>query len=121
MGYSLCGIFYSLVFCFAEDWRKVFYILIGFSFITLLLIWIFIYDSPRAFINKKDYKTTIKILEGIASFHGKLEEFRESIKSEEYQDFISKLKGEKAIEIQENEIKKRPKQGKKRRKRRKKW
>ena len=103
VGYSLCGVLYSLAFYFTQNWRKVFYILIGASLFTLLLIWIFIYDSPRGYINKKDYKNTMKILEGIASFNGKLEEFRESINSEEYQDFINEIKGEKVIEIQENE------------------
>ena len=50
------------------------------------------YDSPRGFINKKDYKSTIEILEGIAFFNGKLDEFRESLKQEEYQDIIRQSK-----------------------------
>ena len=114
VGYSLCGILYSFAFYFAQEWRVVFYILIGSSFLSLLLIWIFVYDSPRGYINKRDYKNTMKILEGIASFNGKLEEFRESIKQEEFQDFINELKGEKTIEVEEknNEGGKGEKEGK---------
>ena len=113
VGYSLCGVLYSLAFYFAQEWRKVFYILISATFITLLFIWIFIYDSPRRYINKKNYKKTMHILEGIASFNGKLEEFRESIKSEEYQDFINEMKGKTAIEIKEDEKKEENEENKK--------
>ena len=101
VGYSLCGILYSFAFYFAQKWRVVFYILIISSLLSMLLIWIFIYDSPRGYINNRDYKKTMKILEGIAYFNGKLEDFRESIKEEEFQDFIKELKGEKSIEIEE--------------------
>ena len=55
VGYSLCGILYSIAFYFVQDWRLVFYILDGASFLTLILIWAFIYDSPRGYINKKNY------------------------------------------------------------------
>ena len=78
-----------------EDWRKVYYVLIGASLFTLILIWVFIYDSPRGYINNNNYDKVMNILEGIASFNGKLEEFRESIKQDEYQDVISVIKGEK--------------------------
>ena len=93
VGYSLCGIIYSLIFYFVQEWRIVFYILIGASFLTLILIWSFIYDSPRVYINNKDYRKTMYILEGIASFNGKLDEFRESIRQDEYQDFLDDIKG----------------------------
>ena len=86
VGYSLCGVLYSVAFWQTQDWRIVFYICIGASSFALILIWIFIYDSPRTFINKKDFKNSMRILEGIASFNGKLEEFRESLKQEEFQD-----------------------------------
>ena len=93
VGYSLSGVIYSLLFWSTQDWRIVFYICIGASLIALALIWIFIYDSPRVFINKKDYKNTMRILEGIASFNGRLEQFREALKKEEYQETICAIKG----------------------------
>jgi len=102
VGYSLCGILYSLAFYFFQDWRIVFYILTGASFFTLILIWIFIYDSPRGYINKKNYRETMKILEGIASFNGKLDEFRESIRLDEYQDIINEIRGEENINIEDS-------------------
>ena len=105
VGYSLCGILYSLAFLFAKDWRIVFYILILASFIALILIWVYIYDSPRGYINKNDYRNTIYILEGIASFNGKLDEFRESIKQDEYKEIFDSIKWNKNNEIDKNKNK----------------
>ena len=106
VGYSLCGILYSVAFWYTQDWRIVFYICIGASFLALALIWIFIYDSPRTFINKKDFKSSMRILEGIASFNGKLEEFREGLKQEEFQDIINAIKGIELPEIKNEDIEK---------------
>ena len=103
LGYSLCGILYSIAFYYVQDWRIVFYILTGASFLTLILIWAFIYDSPRRYINKKNYRKTIKILEGIASFNGKLDEFRNSIRQDEYQEIMSEIKGEEPLKVKDNE------------------
>jgi MFS family permease len=98
VGYALCGIIYALLFlAFENNWRYVFYVLIGASLLTLILIWIFIYDSPRGYINNNNYDKVIHILEGIASFNGKLEEFRESIKQDDYQEIMSVIKGEPII------------------------
>jgi MFS family permease len=94
IGYSLCGIIYSLVFLIAQDWRTVFYVLIGGSIISLVMIWIFVYDSPRAFMDKKDMRTTMHILEGIAKFNGKLESFRESIKEDDNKKILDEISGE---------------------------
>ena len=100
--YSLCGILCSIAFYFVQDWRIVFYILIAASFLTLIFIWDFIYDSPRGYINNKNYEETIEILEGISSFNVKLDEFRESIKQDEYQEIISVIKGEEFIKDNKN-------------------
>ena len=103
LGYSLCGILYSIAFYYVQEWRLVFYILTGASFLALILIWAFIYDSPRRYINKKNYRKTIKILEGIASFNGKLDEFRDSIRQDEYQEILSEIKGEEPLKVKDNE------------------
>jgi MFS family permease len=92
VGYAFCGIIYAILFLLLQDWRKVFYVLIGASAFTLILIWIFIYDSPREYFNSNNYDKVIKILEGIASFNGKLEEFREGIEKDE--EIKSIIKGE---------------------------
>jgi len=104
VGYALCGVLYSLAFYFVQDWRIVYYILIGASLFALFLIWAFIYDSPRGYINKKDFKNTIRILEGIAAFNGKLEEFKESLKQDEYQDIISAIKGEEDVAVKKEDL-----------------
>ena len=104
VGYALCGVLYSLAFYFVQDWRIVYYILIGASLLALFLIWAFIYDSPRGYINKKDFKNTIRILEGIAAFNGKLEEFKESLKQDEFQDIISAIKGEEDVAVKKEDL-----------------
>jgi len=65
---------------------------------------VYIYDSPRGYINNNDYRKTIYILEGIASFNGKLEEFRESIKQDEYKELFDEIK--RNSKIKENYDKK---------------
>ena len=99
VGYAFCGIIYALLFMGFKDWRTVFYILIGASLFTMILIWVFVYDSPRGYMNDKNYEKVMQILEGIASFNGKLDDFRESIKQDEYQDILSMIKGEQPIPI----------------------
>ena len=82
-GYGLCGIMYSIIFMYVQNWRYDFYILIGLSLFTGLIIWMFIYDSPRSYIDNKDMETTLKILGGIAEFNGIKNQYLEDIKSEE--------------------------------------
>ena len=91
MGYGLCGIMYSLIFMYIQNWRYDFYILIGCSLFLGLIIWLFIYDSPRIYIDNKDYETTKKILEGIASFNGLKKEFLEKIETEECKKLIKEI------------------------------
>ena len=102
VGYSLCGIIFSLIFLLSKDWRIVFYVLIGTSALVLIIIWIFIYDSPREYINNNNYEKSYEILEGIAKFNGKLESFRESIKQEYYKNIMKNIKNEFNKENEKN-------------------
>ena len=91
MGYGLCGVMYSLIFMYIQNWRYDFYILIGFSLFLGLMIWLFVYDSPRIYIDHKDIGTTKKILEGIASFNGLKKEYLEKIETEETKQLIEEI------------------------------
>ena len=91
MGYGLCGVMYSLIFMYIQNWRYDFYILIGFSLFIGLLIWLFVYDSPRIYIDHKDIGKTKKILEGIASFNGLKKEYLEKIETEETKELIKEI------------------------------
>ena len=91
MGYGLCGVMYSIIFMYIQNWRYDFYILIGFSLFLGLMIWLFIYDSPRIYIDHKDIRTTKKILEGIASFNGLKKEYLEKIETEETKELIKEI------------------------------
>ena len=91
MGYGLCGIMYSLIFMYIQNWRYDFYILIGCSLFLGLIIWLFIYDSPRIYIDNKDFKSTMHILEGISSFNGLKDEFLKKIETEECKKLIKDI------------------------------
>ena len=91
MGYGLCGIMYSLIFMYIQNWRYDFYVLIGFSLFLGILIWLFVYDSPRLYIDMKDIDMTKKILEGIASFNGLKKEFLEKFETEESKRLINEI------------------------------
>ena len=91
MGYGLCGIIFSFIFMFVQNWRYDFYIVILLSFIIYLLIKFFVYESPRMYIDTKDVKNLGKILQGIAKFNGIEKEFLEKYQSEEYQQLINEI------------------------------
>lgn len=90
-GYAFCGIMYSFIFMYVQNWRYDFYILIGLSLLTGLIIWLFIFDSPRSYIDNKDMEKTLKILEGIAEFNGIKEQFLKDIQSEETKLLIKEI------------------------------
>ena len=110
MGYGLCGIIYSFIYMFVQNWRYDFYISIFLSFIIFIFIAFFTYDSPRRYIDNKDIKNVKKILQGIAKFNGLEKEFLEKFESDEYQKLIKDImeydydnNNDKDIELNETE------------------
>ena len=103
IGYPFCGITYVILFYFFENWKIVFYILIAFIFSICGLIWIFIYNSPRGAIEKRNKKEILKILNGIAKFNNKHDYF-ENIENEEYQTIINEICGQNENENDEKLI-----------------
>ena len=101
-GYALCGIVFSIVFLYVQIWRYVFYILIVSNTINCIIICIFIYDSPRVYIDKKDIKNTLEILKGIAAFNNKKQEFEDRIKSDEYQKIITDISKANSNDIKDS-------------------
>ena len=90
-GYGFCGIMYTFIFMYVQNWRYDFYILIGLSLFSGLIIWLYIYDSPRSYIDNKDMETTLKILEKVAEFNGIKEQFLKDIESEETKLLIKEI------------------------------
>ena len=90
-GYGFCGIMYSIIFMYVQNWRYDFYILIVLSLLLGFIIFCFVYDSPRIYIDNKDVEGTLYILKGIAKFNGKKEEFDEIQKSEEFKNLIKEI------------------------------
>ena len=105
MGYGLCGIIYSFIFMYIPNWRYDFYILIGLSLFNALLICIFVYDSPRIYIEKGEIEKMNKILECVACFNGLKKEFLEKAKTEEYKQLIKEIMENNYEENKEIELK----------------
>ena len=91
MGYGLCGIIYSFIFMYFQNWRCDFYILMGLSLFSCILICIFVYDSPRIYIENGEIEKMNKILECVACFNGLKKEFLEKSKSDEYKQLIKDI------------------------------
>ena len=104
MGYGLCGIIYSFIFMYVHNWRYDFYILISLSFLTGILICIFVFDSPRIYIDKGEIEKMNKILECVACFNGLKEEFLEKSKTEEYKQLIKDIMESENYEKENNDI-----------------
>ena len=102
-GYGFCGIMYSFIFMYVQNWRYDFYILIGLSLLLGVIIWLFVYDSPRIYIDNKDVEGTLYILKGIASFNGKKEEFSKIIASKEFKQLVNEIMSYNSDEIIEME------------------
>ena len=98
-GYGFCGIMYSFIFMYVQNWRYDFYILIGLSLFLGIIIWIFVYESPRIFIDNKDVENLLYILNGIASFNGKKEEFNNIRNSNDFKKLVSEI-----MEYNSNEL-----------------
>ena len=91
MGYGLCGIIYSFIFMYIKNWKYDFYILILLSLFNGILICIFVYDSPRIYIEKGEIEKMNKILECVSCFNGLKKEFLEKSKTEEYKNLIKEI------------------------------
>lgn len=91
IGYALGGIILSLVYLYVQKWRYVFYILLAVNTINIIIISSFIYDSPRRYINNKDFKNSLRILKGIARINGREDEFKKKILTEEYRSIIEDI------------------------------
>ena len=98
-GYGFCGIMYSFIFMYVQNWRYDFYILIGLSLLLGVIIWIFVYESPRIYIDNKDVDNLLYILKGIASFNGKKEEFNEIRNSNDFKKLVTEI-----MEYNSNEV-----------------
>ena len=101
MGYGLCGIIYSLIIMYVQNWRYDFYILIGLSLFDCILICLFVYDSPRMYIDKGEIEKVNNILEYVACFNGLKKEFLEISKSEEYKQLIDEIIGTSNYETED--------------------
>lgn len=91
VGYTFCGLIYTLLFYLFKEWKPPFYVLIGLSMFWCIIIWIFIYDSPRYFIEHNKSKETTEILKGMAKFNGLSEQFNKALQTEEVKEILEEI------------------------------
>lgn len=109
LGYAFSGLMFTLIFYLQRNWVTNFYILIGFMVFWLILIAIFVKESPRYYIEKRDVPETLKVLKQIAKFNGKEEQYETSLKKPEIKMILDEIensetsKEENRYEIKEDE------------------
>ncbi len=93
-GYGLCGIVYTILYKFIGNWRIVFSISLGSSILIILSLIIFSYESPRFYLEKKDFYTFIESLRKIAKTNKRLDLFDKEIKIQDspYKEAFDHLK-----------------------------
>ena len=89
VGYSTCPILYTYIYVYFPNWRYVFWLQNIIAIICCVLYIFILKNSARNFFSKNKNKEAIEILKKIAKFNGKLDEFEENLKNEEY-DFLLK-------------------------------
>ena len=91
-GFSICGIFYSLLFMNINDWKYIFLICIIFLVVLCIISLFLVSEAPRTCLNK-NFEDFIETVEKISEFNGKYEEFTKKIQEDKYIKILEKLKG----------------------------
>ena len=84
-------VFYIPLYYLFQQWTTVFYIVTAIILIEIVFVNIFLFESPRRYMETGDTDKILEILRGIAKFNGKLESFEAGIKTDEYQNILTTL------------------------------
>ena len=99
VGYSTCPIMYTYIYVGLEKWKYIFWMQNIIAIICGVLYIIILKNSARTFFTKNKPEEGIEVLRKIAKFNGKLNEFEEALKDN---DFDSFLKSEENVVNEEN-------------------
>ena len=92
-GLGLGGMFYVLMYYALKDWKYVFIVGAGISFICGIIIKIFFHDSLTQSLINKNYDRFYEDLVYISNKNGRKKEFEEGInENEEYKKCLNRLK-----------------------------
>ena len=92
-GLGIGGLFYVVMYYAFKEWKYVFCVCIGISFVLEILVFFFFFDSFEEYIQRKDIDGMLKALRFMAKFNGKLDEFNKEIETEEYQNILKQMRG----------------------------
>lgn len=92
-GLGIGGLFYVVMYYAFEEWKYVFCVCIGISFVLEILVIFFFFDSFQEYTDKKDIDGMLKALRFIAKMNGKLDHFNKEIETIEYQNILKVLRG----------------------------
>jgi len=80
LGFSVGGIIYSILFEYIDNWRNVFYVVLGINVLVFMSFWYFFVESPRFFLSKgleNEFKNAILYMAKVSgSTHDFEEDFR---------------------------------------------
>ena len=106
VGYAFCPIMYTPLYAILGNWRFCFWIQNIIGIICGIMIIIFGKNSARMYFSKNKIEEGMEVLRKIASFNGKLEEFEEKIKDQEFDELLRNKKKEDEKDTKEDNKKK---------------
>ena len=102
IGFTLGALLYFPLFAIFEKWTIVFYFLAAVFVINGILVQLFLYNSPRAYLKTDQRDIMLNILRGMAKTNGRLEQFNKALELAEYKGIIDSLS--KEAKEEESEI-----------------
>ena len=84
-------VFYIPLFYLFNEWTIVFYIVAALILIEILFVNLFLFESPRRYMETGDTNKIIEILKGIANFNGKIKSFEAGMNTKEYNNILQTL------------------------------
>ena len=99
VGYAFCPIMYTPLYILFGNWRFCFWIQNIIGIICGIMFLIFGKNSARMYFSKNKIEEGMNVLTQIAQFNGKLEEFKEKVNDQEFDDL---LRNDKKKEIEKD-------------------
>lgn len=91
--FSVSGIVFILLYKYIDNWRYIFYIASFFTFISTVLFYFFIKESPRYNFSKHRFDKFMSNLREIAKTNNRLDEFNSKIIEDgEYKQIVEEIK-----------------------------
>ena len=88
-------VFYTPLYAVFDRWDYVFYIIVVCLVVESIAVMVFLYESPRSYMEPKQREEMLMILKGIDKVNKRSAMFEKNIESEDYQNILRTLSEEK--------------------------